>query len=98
MVNLGQKIRALRLKHQLTQGQLGEQLKVTAAMISAYETDKRSPSYDALIKLTQIFHVTSDYLLGIEKEPSMEDDISVQNLNREQQYVLHYIANSFHKK
>ena len=35
------------------------------SVISAYETDLRLPSYDILIKLSAIFGVTTDYLLGI---------------------------------
>ena len=73
MIQLGTKIKTLRIKNNLTQAQLGELLNVTSAMISAYETDKRMPSYHTLIKLTKIFHVTSDYLLGIEKEASLEE-------------------------
>ena len=98
MIQLGTKIKTLRIKNNLTQAQLGGLLNVTSAMISAYETDKRMPSYHTLIKLTKIFHVTSDYLLGIEKEASLEEHISLQSLNREQQYILHYLEQTFRKK
>lgn len=65
MVDFGIKIRELRKKKGLTQQQLAELVGVTKAMISAYETSMRYPSYDILIKFTRIFRVTSDYLLGI---------------------------------
>ena len=41
------------------------QLGLTKAVISAYENAQRYPSYDVLISLSKIFHVTTDYLLGI---------------------------------
>lgn len=40
---------------------------VSKAMISAYETEIRYPSYDVLIKMAAVFGVTADYLLGLEK-------------------------------
>lgn len=66
MVDFGAKIRELRKRKGLTQQQLAELAGVTKAMISAYETGLRYPSYEVLIKLTRIFRVTSDYLLGID--------------------------------
>lgn len=68
MVDFGIKIRELRKKKCLTQQQLAEWVGVTKAMISAYETGMRYPSYDILIKFARIFHVTTDYLLGIDSK------------------------------
>ena len=36
-------------------------------MVSAYELEQRSPSYEILIKLAAFFSVSTDYLLGLEK-------------------------------
>ncbi len=63
---LGQKIRCLREKEHLTQYELAQKLFLTPKMISFYEHDQRIPPADMLIKLTQIFHVSADYLLGLE--------------------------------
>lgn len=65
MVDFGSRLRMLRQAKKLTQKQLADQLLLTKSVISAYETDLRLPSYDILIKLSSIFSVTTDYLLGV---------------------------------
>ena len=65
MVDFGARLRMLRQAKNITQKQLADQLRLTKSVISAYETDLRLPSYDILIKLSAIFGVTTDYLLGV---------------------------------
>ena len=62
MVDFGKK---LRLQAGLTQAELAKRLNVTKAVVSYYENQERSPSPDVLIKIATIFHVTTDYLLGL---------------------------------
>lgn len=67
MVDFGNKLRKLRKERSWTQEELANMLGITKSVVSAYETSLRYPSYDILIRITQIFGVTSDYMLGIEK-------------------------------
>ncbi len=67
MVNLGNKIKTLRNEKHLTQKQLAQQVGVAVSAISAYESGTRYPSYDTLIHFARIFHVSTDYLLGLDK-------------------------------
>ena len=66
MVDFGNKLKELRLKHKMTQKELADKIGVTKSVVSYYELQERSPSPEILIKLSRIFHVTTDYLLGIE--------------------------------
>ena len=66
MVDFGNILRKLRLQERLTQQQLADRLGVTKSVVSYYELQERSPSPEILIKLASIFHVTTDYLLGLE--------------------------------
>ena len=68
MVDLGHRLKTLRLQHDLTQSQLATKLGLTKSVISAYETGLRQPSYDVLIHLAKIFSVSTDYLLGLENK------------------------------
>ena len=67
----------------LTQAQLGNMIGVTKSVISFYELQERSPSPDVLIKLSQIFHVSTDYLLGLTTKETIDvtgldsDDIAL---------------------
>lgn len=64
MVDFSQRLRQLRGDKHLTQAQVAQRVGVTASMISSYETDLRLPSYDVLIRLSNLFGVTVDFLLG----------------------------------
>jgi len=71
---IGNKIRQLRTQRKLSQGALGSLLGVSKSVISAYENDVNSPPYDALIKIAQIFNVSTDYLLGMSKNKTINVD------------------------
>lgn len=51
----------------MTQQQLAGRLGVAKSIVSYYESGDRFPSYDVLIKIARIFHVTTDYLLDTER-------------------------------
>lgn len=65
MVNFGEKLKQLRTDAGMTQAELASRLNVTNSVVSYYELHERTPSPEVLIKLAGIFHVTTDYLLGI---------------------------------
>ena len=88
MVNLGERLRALRLEKHITQTEMSRRIGVSKAMISSYELEQRQPSYGILIKFAAFFGVTSDFLLGLEKERT----ISVEGLaEREVEVVANMI-------
>lgn len=55
-------IKELRLKANLTQGELGEKVGVTKASISAYEKGKANPSDDVLAQLAAFFEMPTEDL------------------------------------
>ena len=87
MVNFGNTLKKLRLQEGLTQQQLATSLGVTKSVVSYYELQARYPSPEVLRKLASLFHVSTDYLLGIEKSETIdltglseEDIITVKRL------------------
>ena len=86
-MDFGSRLKLLRINAGLTQAQLGNLVGVTKSVISYYELQERSPSPDVLIKLSQIFHVSTDELLGVSKGESVdvtglkqEDVLLIRNL------------------
>lgn len=73
MVDFGEKLKELRLKAGLTQKQLADKLWLSKATVSYYEQSLRYPSPEMLIKLSGVFHVSTDYLLGIEDKKQTLD-------------------------
>lgn len=91
MVDFGEKLRALRLAENMTQGDVGMRVGVTKSMISAYETGLKQPSYEVLIKLAKTFKVSTDYILGCENSGGQ---YSLDGLTAEQmETVLKIIRN-----
>lgn len=64
-MNMGEKLKSLRLEKNLTQKQIADRIGLAVSAVSSYESGSRYPSYDVLVKLSRIFHVSTDYLLGI---------------------------------
>ena len=90
MVDFGNILKKLRLEEGLTQGQLADRLGVTKSVVSYYELHERTPSPEMLIKLASIFHVTADYLLGLDKKQTVDLDGLDEN---DIATVKHLIAN-----
>ena len=64
-MNMGEKLKSLRIEKKLTQKQVADRIGLAISAVSSYESGTRYPSYDVLVKLALIFHVSTDYLLGM---------------------------------
>ena len=64
MNSFGDILRELRLKNELTGDELGKILNVTKVAISNYENNRRNPDHATLVKISNYFDVSIDYLLG----------------------------------
>ncbi|MDM8365810.1 helix-turn-helix domain-containing protein [Bacillus thuringiensis] len=61
---LGTRVKALRKEMKLTQQSLGEKVGLKKSSMSELENGHNAPSNEVLTKLTEVFGVTADYLLG----------------------------------
>lgn len=61
---LGDRIKLLREEKHLKQEELAKDLSVAPSTIGMYETNKRQPNNDLIIRLAKYFNVSTDYLLG----------------------------------
>lgn len=83
MDGFGERLRRLRKEHDITQGQLAEDIGVVPSAVGKYERIPQSyPSVEALIKIADYFNVSTDYLLrGVQIAPSVENNLNGQMLN-----------------
>lgn len=58
------RIRELREERHMTQVRLSIELGVSQETVSAYEKQKHYPSYTQLVKMSELFHTSVDYLMG----------------------------------
>lgn len=94
MVDFGKNLKRLRLQKGYTQQQLAVELNVTKSVVSYYELQERTPSPEILIKLSYIFHVSTDYLLGLEHRQTLD----LSNLKEEDILLLQQLADTLRKK
>ncbi|HQE92783.1 MAG TPA: helix-turn-helix transcriptional regulator [Anaerolineae bacterium] len=71
MQRFGDKLRALRIKHNMTLKQLAEAVGHSAhGYISELESGKKKPTAEFVLKIARLFNVTTDELLKDEIELS----------------------------
>lgn len=94
---LPEKLKTLRVDQNLSQKEVARRLHVSPSIISAYETGERTPSVEALISLSYLYHCSADYLLGIDAErPPVALDTS--KLNAEQVRALARLIRTMEKQ
>ena len=93
MNNFSTRLKNLRLKYYWNQSQLAKRAGVSTSLICSYEKSERYPSLDVLIKLSDIFCCSTDYLLGLDNRQTFE----VSGLTDSQLLVLTNIGEEFKK-
>ena len=69
---LSERIRQLRLERNMSQVDLAKRLNVTKQRVSNWENDNIQPSIEMLVKLSQVFAVSTDYMLGLQDRRYLE--------------------------
>lgn len=69
MKSINEKIKELREDKDITQKDIARKLGISQQAVSLYETGNRELPYDILTAYAKIFHVTTDYLLGLSSTP-----------------------------
>lgn len=62
---ISNRIKAIRIKRNLSQSELAEKIGVKQKDISRWENNIHSPSINCIIKLCNVLNISADYLLGI---------------------------------
>lgn len=66
------RLKQLRLDKNLRQEQIAKLIGVNKSAISTYENNTRQPSFDILVRLATLYRVSTDYLLGITNNRSLD--------------------------
>ena len=85
---IADRIKNLREQQNLTQSELAKQLGITRSSVNAWEMGISVPSTQYIVELANIFHVSTDYLLGVNTTAT----ISVAGLSDEDIELLNNIA------
>lgn len=74
-MTLGEKIFNLRTGQGLSQESLGEKLGVSRQSVSKWETDQSIPELDKIVAVSDIFGVSTDYLLKEKEEAYLREEL-----------------------
>ena len=101
-MTLGEKLRRLREDKGLKQNEAAVALGISNVNLNRYETDKHDPDLDTIIKLSNFYDVSTDYLLGkcadlnthsrpatlaLSRSDNPEDDLPEEALKQLEDYI-----------
>lgn len=78
----------IRTKKKMSQVNLSVKLGVSQETISAYESGKSFPSVHTLLKLCEIFNVSSDYILDKTNIPTPVNHLLIDNLDSKELEII----------
>ena len=62
-MTVGQRIKFLRTRDQMTQRQLAKKLSLSPSAVGMYEQDRRQPSGELIVAISGVFSVSTQWLL-----------------------------------
>lgn len=86
---LPDKLRDLREKSGLSQGDVAKRINIAPVNISGYERGERSPSLSTLLSLSYVYNCSVDYLLGKKQEDHSRVTLDITELTQEQRKIVH---------
>ena len=105
MENVGKRLKSLREKYKFSLEEVAKKIKSSAGAISRYENNERKINSESLIKLSNLYNVSPEYILyGTKKNSSnLESDIISffhnENIDIEKKEELfNKIQNAFFKE
>jgi len=91
-VKFAQRLKKLRIDHNMTQEEFAERLSVSRQAVSKYESGEGYPEIEKLILISRMFRVSIDYLLG------ETDEYNVKQITKELQIASDEILNVVSEK
>ena len=89
--DFGAILQKLRKERGMTQEQLAAKIDRESSIISRYEKNLQSPTFETVRAFASIFNVSMDYLSGMEKTASL----SFYGLTADQSQLLRELADNF---
>lgn len=81
---LADKIKSMREQLGITQAELARKLGLTRSSINGWEMGLSVPSTQYIVELAKLFHISTDYLLGMEQGAVL----NIDNLTEKEVSVL----------
>ena len=93
---LGDRLKEKRTHYKYSRSFVAETIGISSSVIASYETGFRSPSLEVLVKLADIYHCSTDYLLGV-KRAENNIVIETKGLTDAEIEALNHLINAMRK-
>ena len=90
-MHIGQRIASLRERENISQNSLAKSIGATRAAVNAWEMELSKPNAQSLQDLSLYFHVTVDYLMGLDDH----ELISLEQLSPEEKQIILRLIHHF---
>ena len=87
---IGERLKEIRKDRGDTQASLAEKLNVSLPTIKSWEGEKSSPSHEMLVAICKLYHVSSDYLLGLSNIDPLFLEQSKEQLSKENKELIQF--------
>ena len=91
---IADRIKFLREQQKMTQTELAKRLGITRSSVNAWEIGISVPSTQYIVELAEIFHVSTDYLLGVNSTAV----IPATGLSEEDMQMVYQLIDYIRKK
>ena len=88
---IADKIKRLREASHLTQTEIAKKLNIKRSSVNAWEMGISVPSTTYLIELALLFHVSTDFLLGLEQN----NNIDISTLSEREAILVYELVDYF---
>ncbi len=89
MNSMGERIYELRKQNNMSQGDLADELDTSRQTISKWENNMSTPELDKILRLCEVFSVSSDYILrGVVEETENSKEERNQTVIKEQTVII----------
>lgn len=91
---IADRIKQLRSSNGMTQADLAKKLNITRSCVNAWEMGISTPSTTYLVELSTLFHVSTDYLLGLDNNNTLD----ITNLSKQEIKIIYDLVQYFREK
>ncbi len=91
---VAERIKNLRMSNDMTQTDLAKKLNITRSSVNAWEMGISTPSTTYIVELAQLFHVSTDYLLGLSDSTTLD----ISHLNEREIQLVYELVQYFRTK
>ena len=93
-MNFHKRLRDLIEENDITQKKLAADLNIAASTVSSYVQGVREPDFSILLRLADYFHVSTDYLLGLSDNVSLD----ISHLTEKEIQLVYNLVQYFRNK